>query len=157
MNWGRYFMIFILAFPIVLVINQSFYNFTFKGYALAAAFPKVIILTGIISYIIYIVKNADGKPDDSNDVTPPRTQTPGKVREGNPHSPEDRVVHENLSDDEMKLIKDHLEFYEALELGIREPTTDAQKHFVDVIQGLAKPRTKHEQAFLKYIQTRNNT
>lgn len=159
MNWGKYISVYILAFPVVMIINQSFYNFTFKGYALAAAFPKVCILTGIVAFLIYFLKNSQGS-DQRNDiinVTPP--QNPPTQIERTRISPlfELKATENSLSRAEMRLIKDHLAFYEALELGTRDPATDAQRHFVDVINGKTAPRTQHERAFLKYISNRNRS
>jgi hypothetical protein len=56
----------------------------------------------------------------------------------------------NLTEEERLLILKHLEFYQSLETGERSPTTEDQKHFVDVCQGHAKPKTEHEIAYAKF-------
>lgn len=45
--------IFTLVFFVVLVINQISYGSCFKGYCLSAAFPKVAIISAIITGIFY--------------------------------------------------------------------------------------------------------
>lgn len=37
------------TFFVVMLVNQSFYNFCTKGYCLAAAFPKVLVLSVIVA------------------------------------------------------------------------------------------------------------
>lgn len=54
--------IFVPTFFIVLFFNQLAYGSCFKGYCIAAAFPKVIILSVIISVFIYWVS----KNEESN-------------------------------------------------------------------------------------------
>lgn len=156
MNWGKFLLICIPVFPVVLVINQAFYNFTFKGYALAAAFPKVCIFTGIISFVIYLVQSSENKPRQIVNVTPleekPQKKITTKIGQEIELVPSD----EPMTSEEIGLVKEHIGFYESLELGIREPETDAQRHFLDVIRGRAIPRTKHERAFLKHMRVREN-
>ena len=54
--------IFIPTFLVVLVINQLAYGACFKGYCIAAALPKVTILSLAISAFIYWVsKSEDSK------------------------------------------------------------------------------------------------
>lgn len=50
-----------------------------------------------------------------------------------------------------RLIERHLSFYEQLASGQREPTTEAQRHFVKVIQKTAAPRTQHEIAYIRFL------
>lgn len=56
----------------------------------------------------------------------------------------------SLTQRERSLLRRYLAFYESLASGERAPTTEAQKHFVEVCGGLADPDTEHEFAFLKY-------
>jgi|GEM_PF-1346614 len=51
--------IFITTFVVVLVINQMMYGACFKGYCLSAAFPKVTILSLMISAFILFVSKAE--------------------------------------------------------------------------------------------------
>jgi uncharacterized protein YifE (UPF0438 family) len=55
-----------------------------------------------------------------------------------------------LSDDENALLDRYLGFYESLASGRRRPSTPAQQHFVDVLMGLAKAESPHENAYLKH-------
>jgi len=51
-------MIFVASFLGLMFINQLSYGACFKGYCLAAAFPKVLILSVILSaFIIWISKD----------------------------------------------------------------------------------------------------
>lgn len=50
-----YVMILAPTFLVVLVLNQFFYGSCFKMYCLAAAFPKVLILSAFVSWAIYVV------------------------------------------------------------------------------------------------------
>lgn len=58
--------IFIPTFLIVLAINQMMYGSCFKGYCLAAAFPKVTILSLMISTFIFFVSNSDDEQNKGN-------------------------------------------------------------------------------------------
>ena len=51
--------IFAPTFIIVLIINQMAYGLCFKGYCIAAAFPKVTVLSLLISGFIYWVSKSD--------------------------------------------------------------------------------------------------
>jgi uncharacterized protein YifE (UPF0438 family) len=51
---------------------------------------------------------------------------------------------------EQTLIEKHLAFYLSLERGTRKPDTPAQRHFIAVCQGAARPTTAHEVAFVKW-------
>jgi hypothetical protein len=51
--------IFIPTLLIVLFLNQMAYGSCFEGYCLAAAFPKVTILSVIISAFIYWVSKSE--------------------------------------------------------------------------------------------------
>lgn len=51
----RFIKIFFWTLIAVGLINQSFYNFCFSGRCLSAAFPKVLILSLIVSVVIYFV------------------------------------------------------------------------------------------------------
>ena len=52
--------IFVPTFLIVGLINQSFYGFCMKSYCLSAAFPKVAIISAIIAFGIYKIKEREG-------------------------------------------------------------------------------------------------
>ncbi|MDP5029612.1 MAG: hypothetical protein NWQ54_00470 [Paraglaciecola sp.] len=45
--------IFIPVFLVVMVVNQFFYGGCFKSYCLAAAFPKVTIISAVLALIFY--------------------------------------------------------------------------------------------------------
>jgi len=51
--------IFIPTFLILFVLNQSFYGGCFKGYCLAAAFPKVLILSAILTGVFYAISKSE--------------------------------------------------------------------------------------------------
>jgi hypothetical protein len=55
-----------------------------------------------------------------------------------------------LSPTERALITKHLPFYLSLANGTRKPDTGAQRHFVAVCRGTARPTTPHELAFVKW-------
>ena len=57
---------------------------------------------------------------------------------------------EDLTAEENALLERHLRFYSELGSGYREPTTDAQRHFVAATQGRAVAETPHEFAYMKY-------
>jgi hypothetical protein len=59
-----------------------------------------------------------------------------------------------LSLEEEKLLTKHMDFYRALETGKRQPTTEAQEHFVRVTRGLAVAETVDERAYAKHMQLR---
>jgi len=50
---GKAIGIFVVTFFVVLLINQAFYGFCFSDYCLAAAFPRVVILTSIITALLF--------------------------------------------------------------------------------------------------------
>jgi hypothetical protein len=56
-----------------------------------------------------------------------------------------------LDERDPALIQKHLNFFEALHFGSREPDTDAQRHFVDVFACKAEPETDHELAYMRYL------
>jgi uncharacterized protein YifE (UPF0438 family) len=64
------------------------------------------------------------------------------------------VAHPGLTSEENDLINRHLRFYEALAKGLRKPTTEAQRHFVEVTGGRATVSTAHELAYIKYCRLR---
>ncbi|MEO6260079.1 MAG: DUF413 domain-containing protein, partial [Thermoanaerobaculia bacterium] len=57
---------------------------------------------------------------------------------------------EGLTDQETRLLAEHLEFYRGLVDGTRQPSTPAQEHFVEVARGLVPAESEHERAFLKW-------
>jgi uncharacterized protein YifE (UPF0438 family)/ribosomal protein L24E len=57
---------------------------------------------------------------------------------------------DKLTDSERELLDHHLRLYEALDSGWHQPTTDDQRHFVEVCRGRAEACTQHEFAYLKY-------
>jgi len=53
--------IFIPTFIVVMIFNQMMYGFCFKGYCIAAAFPRVTIISVVISFFIYFVSSEEKK------------------------------------------------------------------------------------------------
>jgi hypothetical protein len=47
--------VFGISFVVIGVINQAFYGFCFKSYCLSAAFPKVLILSVIVTVALSII------------------------------------------------------------------------------------------------------
>jgi hypothetical protein len=48
---GRFLLYLIPAFIVVLIINQSAYGSCYSGYCLSAAFPRVLIISIIVSFL----------------------------------------------------------------------------------------------------------
>ena len=63
-----------------------------------------------------------------------------------------KLCRHELTDEEQSLIDRHLSFYLSLANGDHEPTSEAQRHFVQVTQGLVKACTPHEFAYMKWKQ-----
>jgi uncharacterized protein YifE (UPF0438 family) len=61
-----------------------------------------------------------------------------------------------LTAQEQILIKRYLEFYTDLKEGRRNPTTEAQRHFVAVLRNECEATTDHEFAYLKFLETKRN-
>ena len=55
--------IFAMSFFGVGFVNQIFYNFCFSDRCLSAAFPKVLLLSLIVSAVIFMVAKNETKPD----------------------------------------------------------------------------------------------
>lgn len=51
--------IFVPTFLVVLVVNQLFYGGCFKAYCLAAAFPKIAIVSAVIAWVIYAISGQE--------------------------------------------------------------------------------------------------
>lgn len=51
--------IFVPTFIVILILNQLFYGACFEAYCIAAAFPKVIVLSLLVSVFIYWVKGSE--------------------------------------------------------------------------------------------------
>lgn len=47
-------------FIVLFVLNQSFYGGCFKGYCLATALPKIVILSAILTGVFYAVSKSEG-------------------------------------------------------------------------------------------------
>ena len=60
---GKSLQIFIPTFIVVMIFNQMMYGACFKSYCIAAAFPKVVILSAIISAFIYYVFHSENNND----------------------------------------------------------------------------------------------
>ncbi|WP_297407981.1 hypothetical protein [uncultured Cetobacterium sp.] len=58
---GKALSIFIPTFVVVLIVNQMFYGFCFKSYCLSAAFPKVVVLSILVSFFIFFVSDSSNK------------------------------------------------------------------------------------------------
>ena len=52
---GNSLKIFGISFIVIGIINQAFYGFCFKSYCLSAAFPKVLILSIIVTVALSIM------------------------------------------------------------------------------------------------------
>jgi len=50
-----------------------------------------------------------------------------------------------------RLIERHLPFYQSLAQGRRQPSSEAQKRFVEAVSGQAEPTTQHEIAYLRFL------
>lgn len=59
---------------------------------------------------------------------------------------------QSLTESESRLLDQYMDFYVALDKGMHQPTTDAQRHFVLVCQGRARAETEHELAYAKFRQ-----
>lgn len=57
-----------------------------------------------------------------------------------------------FSKEEQGLLNKNLDFYYGLYRGTREPVTEAQKDFVQIIQYLRHPKTDHELVFMKFLE-----
>ncbi len=81
--------IFIPTFAIVMVANQMMYGACFKAYCLAAAFPKVVILSLAISTFIYWIRseeetlsdNIESEDDGTNTETDAKSYSVDSIRE----------------------------------------------------------------------------
>lgn len=51
--------IFIPTFIVLLILNQFFYGGCFKGYCLAAALPKVVLLSAILTGVFYAISKSE--------------------------------------------------------------------------------------------------
>ncbi len=59
----KFLKIFTMSFLVVGFINQIFYNFCFSDRCLSAAFPKVLLLSLIVSAVIFMVTKDAPKTD----------------------------------------------------------------------------------------------
>ncbi len=55
-----------------------------------------------------------------------------------------------LTKRQVELIARHLKFYLSLANGTRQPTTAAQRRFVEVCRGRRRAATEHEVAFMRW-------
>ena len=62
----------------------------------------------------------------------------------------------DLSLEDIELVRQHEKFYRSLENGDLVPTTEAQKHFVAVCNRMADIATPHELAWMRYKNKANN-
>jgi len=85
------------------------------------------------------------------DIKVPQVKTQQDKRIKKPHITKTRY---RYTKEELDLLRKNHSFYISLETGRRAPKTEAQKHFVEVCQGLAKPKTTHEKAYIKFIRNR---
>ena len=51
-----------------------------------------------------------------------------------------------------RLLERYLDFYQSLDSGVRQPTTPAQNHFLEVCRQRAQPKTQHEIAYTKFLE-----
>lgn len=59
----KFLKIFAASFLVVGFFNQIFYNFCFSDRCLSAAFPKVLLLSLIVSAVIFVVTKDAPKTD----------------------------------------------------------------------------------------------
>lgn len=52
--FGKWLLVFIPTFIVTLILNQSAYGSCYSGYCISAAFPKVLLLSLIISFLIAV-------------------------------------------------------------------------------------------------------
>lgn len=57
----KFFSIFVFCFLGIGIFNQMFYGFCFSSRCLGAAFPKVLLLSVIVSAIIYAATKNNSK------------------------------------------------------------------------------------------------
>lgn len=60
-----------------------------------------------------------------------------------------------LTEKEQELIHKNYKFYHALEIGIKEPENEEQKHFLAVCKEESEPKTMHEIAYFKHLKLRS--
>jgi len=77
----KFIITFVVAFPAIMVVNQMFYGFTFEGYALAAAFPKVLILSLLAASVVAWWSKADAPGDTRQADRPNPSPTRQKMDE----------------------------------------------------------------------------
>ena len=59
---------------------------------------------------------------------------------------------------QVTLLENHGHAYQALHNGDRQPTTDEEKHFVEVCKGFAEATTNHEKAWQRFcFKTQHRT
>lgn len=56
----------------------------------------------------------------------------------------------NFTANEIELLLNHREFYESLEFGTRQPESENQRHFIQVVEGNCPAESEHEKAYLKF-------
>jgi uncharacterized protein YifE (UPF0438 family) len=66
-------------------------------------------------------------------------------------SPKKRRGPPPLNSHEFEIIAKYGEAFSELVAGMRKPKTPAQKHFLDACLGKVKPTTRHEAAFMKFL------
>lgn len=57
----KFFRIFVFCFLGIGFFNQMFYGFCFSSRCLGYAFPKVLLMSVIVSAVIYVVTKNDSK------------------------------------------------------------------------------------------------
>ena len=58
-----------------------------------------------------------------------------------------------FTEHEIKLLHHHMHFYDELRTGVRPANTPEREHFVKVAKGRADPKTEHEIAYMKYLNS----
>ena len=66
----------------------------------------------------------------------------------------DNAAKNRWTERELMFLRRYGKYYQDLELGLSEPTTEAHKQFVAVCRGERKAETIHEVAYQKYIKSR---
>ena len=104
---GRAIIIFIPVFFIVFIINQMFYGGCTANYCLSAAFPKVIILSSIVTAIFYL---SFSEKNNSNNSLQYRKDISYKTKSKKIKNDLDLYSHKDLSEPKEKILVNNSNF-----------------------------------------------
>jgi hypothetical protein len=62
----KLFAFFIAVFTVVMLLNQISYGSCFESYCISSALPKVILISAIITAVIYFLKKTDHKAPNND-------------------------------------------------------------------------------------------